>query len=147
MPFTSSNPVLLKSLTLIPKLVFAIAGALLALMLSGDIKQDGTIKINMTVIFKFFIAVLISLSGGAAFIEHYHLTQQSELAQGFVYLIFAVFGMLVIGIAYRAVEMLNGKSIAEIIKEIKSAFAAILSIQIDYSHPKNDRRKGGKDDN
>ncbi|MNU11497.1 hypothetical protein D3C72_2594070 [compost metagenome] len=46
--------------------------------------------------------------------------------QGFIMLMFAVFGLLAIGIVYQAVEMWKGKSLPEVIAEIKAAFLAIL---------------------
>ena len=48
------------------------------------------------------------------------------MAQGFVMLIFAVFGLLTIGIAYQSIALMQGKSIAEVIAEVKSAFIAIV---------------------
>jgi hypothetical protein len=48
------------------------------------------------------------------------------MAQGFVMLIFAIFGMLCIGIAYQSVQLLKGKSFNEIISEVKEAFGAIF---------------------
>ena len=48
------------------------------------------------------------------------------MTQGFVMLIFAVFGMLLIGIWYQAIQLLKGKTISELILEIKEAFKAIF---------------------
>jgi hypothetical protein len=55
---------------------------------------------------KFVFSVAISLYGGSAFIEYYELAEHySHMAQGFVMLMFAVFGMLCIGILYQAVQL------------------------------------------
>lgn len=126
MPFSQLEPWLIKVVAILPKLIFAIAGGLLSLMLSGDIGRDGTIRITRLVVLKLSVSVIISITGGAAFIEQYRLQDHSELALGFVYLTFAVFGMLVIGIIYQSIAMMRGKTLAEIISEIKDAFFAIF---------------------
>jgi hypothetical protein len=62
----------------------------------------------------------------AAFIEYYELAAHySHMAQGFVMLMFAVFGMR-IGILYQAVQLMKGKSLAEIIVEVKETFSSIF---------------------
>mgnify|MGYP003565687802 FL=1 len=48
------------------------------------------------------------------------------MTQGFVMLIFAIFGMLLIGIWYQAIQLLRGKTIGELIFEIRSAFKAMF---------------------
>lgn len=80
----------------------------------------------MGVIMKFTFSVAISLYGGSAFIEYYDLTHYTHMAQGFVMLMFAVFGMLCIGILYQAVQLMKGKSLAEIILEVKETFGSIF---------------------
>ena len=107
------------------KIVPAVVGAILALVLSGDIDKEGKIKISLGVIGKFLASVTVSLYGGSAFIEHFNLLTKSIMYQGFVMLIFAVFGLLTIGIFYQSIALLKGKSIAEVISEIKAAFIAI----------------------
>ena len=121
-----NDPISIKGLPLLLKIIAAIMGAILALILSGDIDTQGRIKITVGVILKFTISVAISLYGGSAFIEYYQLTTYSLMSQGFVMLIFAVFGMLLIGILYQSMQLWKGKTISEIIAEIKSAFIAIF---------------------
>ena len=108
------------------KVVPAIVGAILALVLSGDIDKEGKIQVSLGVIGKFLFSVSVSLYGGSAFIEYYELSKYSHMAQGFVMLIFAVFGLLAIGIVYQSIALMHGKSLAEVIAEIKSAFIAIV---------------------
>ena len=108
------------------KLVPAVVGAILALVLSGDIDKEGKIQVTLGLIGKFLFSVLVSLYGGAAFIEYYELNQYSHMAQGFVMLIFAVFGLLTIGIVYHSIALMQGKSIAEVITEVRAAFVAII---------------------
>lgn len=109
------------------KLIPAIVGAILALVLSGDIDKEGKIQVSLSVIAKFLFSVSASLYGGSAFIEYYDLSKYSHMAQGFVMLMFAVFGLLAIGIVYQSIALLKGKSLAEVIAEVKAAFVAIVS--------------------
>ena len=108
------------------KLVPAVVGAILALVLSGDIDKEGKIQISLGVITKFVCSVTVSLYGGSAFIEYHDLNNYSQMAQGFIMLMFAVFGLLAIGIAYQSIALLKGKSISAVIAEVKAAFVAII---------------------
>lgn len=121
-----NDPISIKGLPLIFKIIAAIMGAILALILSGDIDTAARIKITTGVILKFAISITISLYGGSAFIEYYQLTSYSTLSQGFVMLLFAVFGMLLIGICYQSLQLLKGKAFSEIITEVKNAFSAMF---------------------
>ncbi len=118
--------ILLKLLAFLPKVFAAVIGAILGLILSGDIGRDGKIQVNISVIIKFTIAVTISLYGGEASIEYYQLQDYSVMTHGFVMLLWAVFGMLAIGIVYQAVALWQGKTLAEVIKEVKDAAFAIF---------------------
>ncbi|RZG47045.1 hypothetical protein [Acinetobacter wuhouensis] len=122
-----NDPISLKGLPWMLKIVAAVVGAVFALTLSGDIDTQGRIKITPSVIMKFTFSVAISLYGGSAFIEYYKLDQHySHMAQGFVMLLFAVFGMLCIGILYQSIQLFKGKSLSEIVTEIKETFGAIF---------------------
>lgn len=121
-----NDPISIKGLPWLLKIIAAVMGAILALILSGDIDTQGRIKITVGVILKFAISVAISLYGGSAFIEYYQLTHYSMQSQGFVMLIFAVFGMLLIGILYQSMQFWRGKTFSEIITEVKAAFIAIF---------------------
>lgn len=117
----------IKALPWFLKIIAAVIGAILALTLSGDIDTQGRIKINISVIMKFVFSVAISLYGGSAFIEYYDLAAYySHMAQGFVMLMFAVFGMLCIGILYQSIQLMKGKSLTEIIVEVKETFGSIF---------------------
>ena len=109
------------------KVVPAVVGAILALVLSGDIDKEGKIQVSLGVIGKFLFSVSVSLYGGSAFIEYYELSKYSHMAQGFVMLMFAVFGLLAIGIVYQSIALMQGKSISAVIAEVKAAFVAIVS--------------------
>ncbi|MEX5367396.1 hypothetical protein WCE00_10560 [Acinetobacter haemolyticus] len=121
-----NDPLTIKSLPWFIKIWAAIMGGIFALMLSGDIDTEGKLKINLGVILKFAISVSISLYGGSAFIEYFGLGHYSHMAQGFVMLNFAVFGMLLIGICYQAVQLWKGKTVSELIFEVKQSFKAIF---------------------
>lgn len=114
------------SIPWIIKVIPAVVGAVLALVLSGDIDKDGKIQVSMNVIVKFAASVTVSLYGGSAFIEYFELVSKSIMYQGAVMLFFAVFGLLGIGIAYQSIALLQGKPISEVISEVKAAFLAIL---------------------
>ena len=118
--------ILLKLLTFLPKVFAAVVGAVFGLMLSGDIGRDGKIQINMSVIIKFTITVTISLYGGEATIEYYQLQIYSVMTHGLIMLVWAVFGMLAIGIIYQSIALMQGKSLSAIIKEVKDAAFAIF---------------------
>ena len=109
------------------KAVPAIVGAILALVLSGDIDANGKIQVSLGVITKFVCSVTVSLYGGSAFIEHYGFLKSTIMFQGFIMLMFAVFGLLIIGIVYQSIALMHGKSLAEVIAEVKAAFVAIVS--------------------
>lgn len=109
------------------KLVPAIVGAILALVLSGDIDKEGKIQVSLGVIGKFLFSVSVSLYGGAAFIEYHELNNYSHMAQGFVMLMFAVFGLLAIGIVYQSIALMHGKPLSEVISEVKAAFVSIFT--------------------
>lgn len=121
-----NDPISIKGVPWVLKIIAAVVGAIFALTLSGDIDTDGKIKITWGVIMKFSFSVSISLYGGAAFLEYYELTQYSPLSQGFVMLIFAVFGMLLIGIWYQSIQLMKGKSMSEIVTEVKATFASMF---------------------
>ena len=116
----------LKLIVFLPKVFAAVIGAVFGLMLSGDIGKDGKITVNISVIIKFTIAVTISLFGGAAHIEFMGYQGYSVMTHGAIMLVWAVFGMLAIGIVYQAVALMQGKTLAEVIKEVKDAAFAIF---------------------
>ena len=116
----------IKAFTVLPKVIAAIVGALLALVLSGDIDKDGYIKIRRGVVLRFSLGVGTSLFGGSYIIETYNMQHLSSMAQGSVFLLTAVFGLLSIGVLYQAIEMMRGKTLSQIALEVSSAFKAIF---------------------
>lgn len=112
---------------IIVKVFLAVIGVLIALVFSGDITEDKKLNLSSALLIKVSFGMSASLTGAPFLIERQGWQLWSLSAQGFVFLMSAVFGLLIIGIFYRAVEMYQGKSISEIIKEIKSVIKAILS--------------------
>lgn len=108
------------------KVMAAVIGAIVALMLAGDIDTEGRIKINSGMVIRFSCAVAISIYGGGWFIETYHLQAMTATSQGFVYLLMAVFGLLIVGICYQAIAMLKGKPLHEITSEIIRVLISIF---------------------
>ena len=94
------------------KIFPAVIGAILALVLSGDIDKNGKIQVSAGVITKFVCSVTVSLYGGSAFIEHYGYLTSSTMFQGFIMLMFAVFGLLAIGIVYQSIALMQGKPLS-----------------------------------
>lgn len=121
-----NDPLSLKALPWFLKVFAALIGAVFALVLSGDIDSQGKFKMSLGLMIKLSFSVCISLFGGQAFIEYRNLEHASVMTHGFIMLMMAVFGMLLVGIAYQAVAMWRGKTLAEIIVEVKNAFAAIF---------------------
>ena len=118
--------ILIKLIAYFPKILAAIVGAVLSLVLSSDIDNEGKIKVSTGVLMKFTFSVCISLYGGEAFIEQFNLQDKSVMYHGAIMLTFAVFGMLLLVIIYQSIPMLKGKPISEIFKEIHEAFTSIF---------------------
>lgn len=121
-----NESILIKIFPWMLKVFAAIIGAIFSLILSGDIDKDGKLQISQTLIIKLLFGISLSLFGGQAFIEYYHLTDRSIMTHGFVMLIFAVFGLLIIGIIYQAIKLMQGKTLSEIVLEIRETFRAIF---------------------
>ena len=121
-----NDPISLKALPWFLKIFAAVIGAIFALVLSGDIDKDGKVKISVTLIVKFVFSISISLFGGQALIDYFALEAKSIMTHGFIMLMCAVLGMLIVGIVYQAIALYQGKSLTEIVAEVKSAFAAIF---------------------
>lgn len=106
--------------------VFAVTiGAVFALALSGDIDHDGKLNLSAMVLIKFTFSAGVGLFGGELIIEHMQW-HYSIMSQSFISMIVSVFGMLVVGIIYQSLRMWDGKTLPEIISEVKKSFVAIF---------------------
>lgn len=120
-------PEKLSALPWLIKLLALVAGGVICLILSGDIDTKGRIKISCGVILKFACSVFIGLYCGEFIIDHLDWEHMNHFAQGAILMMFSVFGMLVFGIVYRAVQLtLQEKTLSEIVSEIKQTISAIL---------------------
>lgn len=63
------------------KIFPAVVGAILVLVLSGDIDANGKMQVSLGVITKFVCSVTVSLNGGSVFIEHYGYLTSSTMFQ------------------------------------------------------------------
>lgn len=103
-------------------IVLSIIGALFGLAIGGHFEENGTLKHNkkqfcITLLF----AISFSISGGAFIIEHWGFAHYSQSAKGLIHLLTAVFGVLIIGIGYRSIQLtFTDKTLPEIIAEIKN---------------------------
>lgn len=106
--------------------ILAIIGALFGLAIGGHFEENGSLKHNkkmfcITLVF----AISFSISGGAFIIEHWGFVHYSQSAKGLIHLLVGVFGVLFVGIGYRAVQLtFEKKTLPEIVKEIKAVIKA-----------------------
>lgn len=109
------------------KFIALILGSILGLILSGDIDTNGKLSINPMVGLKFCCSLGIGLFFGEFFIDHLDWEHMNIYAQCAILMSFAVFGMLVLGILYRSIQLtLQEKKLSEIILEIKQTIKSIL---------------------
>lgn len=118
-----------KILTIFPQLlitVLAIIGALFGLAIGGHFDENGSLKQNKKMFcITLLFAISFSISGGAFIIEHWGFVNYSQSAKGLIHLLAGVFGVLFIGIGYRAVQLtFEKKTLPEIIAEIKAIIKA-----------------------
>ncbi len=120
-------PEKLSALPWLIKLLALVAGGVICLALSGDIDKDGYIKVTRGVILRFTCSMFIGLYFGEFAIDHMNLEGLTHFAQGAILMLFSVFGLLILGILYRAVQLtLQEKTLSEIVSEIKQTISAIL---------------------
>jgi len=123
----SAEALLLKLIVYLPKILFATIGGIIALIFSGDIKPDGSVKIGWGLIFKLSISIALGLSIGETVIYYYGWSQHPVIAIGIVFLMSSAFGMFLLGIVYQSLQLtFTDKTVPEIIKEVKDAFFAVF---------------------
>lgn len=103
----------------------AVVGAIVALILGGYINADGSFRLTKGLILNLSMSFSISIYGGSAIIEYYALQDKSMMTHGFIMLLTAVFGMLLISVFYQALALLRGKPLSVVVGEIAAAFAAV----------------------
>ena len=117
----------LTNIPLIVKILGVILGAIFALTLTGDIDQNGKLKLNLSVAVKFAFSAYLGFIGGAWLIEYMSWERYSYASHGFIMMMVSVFGMTAVGVVYQAFKLsTTNKTLSEIITEIKEAFKAIF---------------------
>lgn len=123
----SGEALLFKLMVYMPKVLFATVGGIVALIFSGDIKPDGSVKIGWSLIIKLSISIAIGLSIGETVIHYYGWYTYPVMAIGIVFLLASAFGMLLLGIVYQSLKLtFTDKTLPEIVKEVKDAFFAVF---------------------
>lgn len=117
----------LSNIPLIIKILAVIIGAVFALTLTGDIDNDGKLKINISVMIKLAFSALFGFLMGGFAIEYFNLSNYSYATHGFIMMLCSVFGMTFVGIVYQSFKLATtDKTPSQIVKEIKDTFKAIL---------------------
>lgn len=117
----------LPNIPLIIKLLAVIIGAVFALTLTGDIDQEGKLKLSTGVLIKLTFSAFFGFLTGEWLIEYFSLGAYSYATHGFIMMLTSVFGMTAVGIIYQSLKLATtDKTPSEIIKEIKNTFNSIL---------------------
>ena len=117
----------LSNIPLIVKVLAVIIGAIFALTLTGDIDQNGKLKLSFGVAIKFAFSAYFGFLSGAWVIEYMGWDSYSYTTHGFIMMLCSVFGMIVVGIVYQAIKLsTTDKTPSEIVTEIKATFKAIF---------------------
>lgn len=117
----------LPNIPLIIKILAVIIGAIFALTLTGDIDQNGKLKLSFGVAIKFAFSAYFGFLSGAWVIEYLQWGKYSHVSHGFIMMMCSVFGMTIVGIFYQAIKLsTTDKTPSEIVTEIKATFKAIF---------------------
>ena len=117
----------LPNIPLIIKILAVIIGAIFALTLTGDIDQNGKLKLSFGVAIKFAFSAYFGFLSGAWVIEYLQWGQYSHVSHGFIMMLCRVFGTPIVGIFYQAIKLsTTDKTPSEIVTEIKATFKAIF---------------------
>lgn len=120
-----------KIIPFLTKMLALFIGAIISLILSGDISIDGDdnakLNINSIVFIKLICSIGLGLFLGEWTIDYWNFEHLNYYAQSAVLMMFSVFGMLIVGILYRSVQLTFGKkTLSEIVIEIKETAKALL---------------------
>lgn len=117
----------LSNIPLIVKVLAVVVGAIFALTLTGDIDQNGKLKLSLVVAVKFAFSAYFGFLSGAWVIEYLQWGNYSHVSHGFIMMMCSVFGMTIVGIVYQAIKLsTTDKTPSEIVTEIKATFKAIF---------------------
>ena len=117
----------LENLPFFAKVFAVIIGAVFAMTLTGDIDTEGRLKLNFGVFVKIAFSAVFGFLSGAWLIEYMGWGHWSYASHGFIMMLCSVFGMTLVGILYQAALLsLKGKSLSEIVAEVKETFKSIF---------------------
>ncbi|WP_432481715.1 hypothetical protein [Moraxella sp. ZY200743] len=109
------------------KIFGVIIGAIFALTLTGDIDQQGKLRLNMGVMVKVAFSAYFGFLSGGWLIEYMDWQRYSYVSHGFVMMLCSVFGMALVGVIYQSFKLsTTDKTFSEIIQEIKETFRSII---------------------
>lgn len=117
----------LENLPFFMKVFAVIIGAVFAMTLTGDIDKEGKLKLSFGVFTKITFSAVFGFLAGGWMIEYMGWQSWGYTSHGFVMMLCSVFGMTLVGIVYQAALLsLTGKSLSEIVAEIKETFKSIF---------------------
>lgn len=117
----------LTNIHLIIKILAVVIGAVFALTLTGDIDDNGKLKLNIKVMIKLSFSAFFGFLMGGWVIEYFNLSNYSYYTHGFIMMLCSLFGMTLVGIAYQSIILATtDKTPSQIVKEIKDTFKAIF---------------------
>lgn len=117
----------LENLPFFLKVFAVIIGAVFAMTLTDDIDKDGKLKLSFGVFVKIAFSAVFGFLSGGWLIEYMGWQSRGYISHGFVMMLCSVFGMTLVGIVYQATLLsLTGKTLGEIVAEIKVTFKSIF---------------------
>lgn len=109
------------------KILAVIIGAVFALTLTGDIDQNGKLKLSIGVLVKLSFSAFFGFLIGGFVIEYFNLSNYSYYTHGSIMMLCSLFGMTFVGILYQSIILATtDKTPSQIVKEIKETFKAIF---------------------
>lgn len=123
--------ILTKAIPFLTKLFALIVGSLISLVLSGDIdldnKNNAHLTLNLKIIIKITLCVGLGLFLGEFTIDYFDFEHLNYYAQAVFYMLFSAFGLLIVGIGYRSLQLtFTNKTLSEIVSEIKNITKALI---------------------
>lgn len=122
---------LTKTIPFLVKLIAVLIGGVISLVLSGDIylneKRQLVIHSVLNVVIKLACSIGLGLYIGEFFVDYYDFEHLRYYSQAVFHLVASLFGMLIIGIVYRSIQLtFTDKTLGEIVTEVKEIVKAFL---------------------
>ena len=117
----------LTDLPFLLKVFAVIIGAVFAMTPTGDIASAAKLNLTCGLLAKIAFSAVFGFLSGAWLIEYVGWGHLSMPSHGFIMMLCSVFGMTLVGIVYQAALLsLKGKSLSEIVAEVKETFKSIF---------------------